>query len=226
MLALAFRGFCKNRGTNKEFRLKKGALRPALTPLRFFGIFLIAICLATPSLIFSKAEADPASCAAGVVTNLFDSSNIKAFPIDLGSGIASGYVGYRIHGVADPWIQVSTSSSKLTLASNQSANIKAVGSSIDVPGDKLAYVYLTASALTTDSQTVTIDVTGFVGSIVIEATLDSVAETATWFTTETYSSVTPLTDRHPFTVTGNFTWVRLHVTNFDTGTINFITIGY
>lgn len=75
-------------------------------------------------------------------------------------------------------------------------------------------------------QTVTIDVTGFVGSIVIEATLDSVAETATWFTTETYSSVTPLTDRHPFTVTGNFTWVRLHVTNFDTGTINFVTISY
>lgn len=98
------------------------------------------------------------------------------------------------------------------------------GSSLDWYSDavKAANYYRGRGGL----QTVTFDVTGFEGSIDIEATLDSVSETATWFKTETYSSVTPLTDRHPFTITGNFTWVRLHVTNFDTGTINFVTISY
>lgn len=98
------------------------------------------------------------------------------------------------------------------------------GSSMDwySPAVEAADYYHGRSSL----QTVTIDVTDFVGTIVIEATLDSIAETATWFTTETYSSGTPLTDRHPFAITGNFTWLRLHVTDFDAGTINFVRVEY
>jgi hypothetical protein len=75
-------------------------------------------------------------------------------------------------------------------------------------------------------QTVGISVTGFVGDITIEGTLDSVDETANWFTTAEYLSPSVLTDYHPITVTGNFTWMRVRVTNFDDGTINYVNITY
>jgi hypothetical protein len=37
---------------------------------------------------------------------------------------------------------------------------------------------------------------------------------------------TVLTDYHPITVTGNFTFMRARITGFDAGTINSITLTY
>ena len=75
-------------------------------------------------------------------------------------------------------------------------------------------------------QTITVDVTGFVGTITLEATLDADSESATWFETYTITTASALTQHQVTTVTGNFTWMRVHVSNFDAGTINFVTITY
>lgn len=77
-------------------------------------------------------------------------------------------------------------------------------------------------------QTVTFSVTGFEGIMHVEATLDSYPETAGWFDTFTYGdgSTTPLTDFHPATITGNFTWIRVRVEGFSGGTINSVNITY
>lgn len=76
-------------------------------------------------------------------------------------------------------------------------------------------------------QTVIINVAGFVGEIVIEATLDSVAETAIWFETHTYGDgTTPITAIHSVNIPGNFVWLRARVLGFDAGTINSITVSY
>ena len=75
-------------------------------------------------------------------------------------------------------------------------------------------------------QTITVDVTGFEGVITLEATLDANPHSATWFDTYTVTAASPLTDRRVVTVTGNFTWMRVHVREFDAGTINFVTITY
>jgi len=77
-------------------------------------------------------------------------------------------------------------------------------------------------------QTVTISVTGFEGIMYIEATLDSDPDSAAWFNTYTYGdgSTTPLSDYHPATIIGNFTWMRVRVEGFSGGTINSITITY
>ena len=77
-------------------------------------------------------------------------------------------------------------------------------------------------------QTVIFSVTGFEGIMRLEATLDSNPEQATWFETFVYGdgSTTPLTDYHPATITGNFTWMRLRIEGFSGGTINSVTITY
>ena len=76
-------------------------------------------------------------------------------------------------------------------------------------------------------QTVLIGVTDFVGEIVIEATLDSVAETAVWFETHTYGDLNnPVTGIHSTNIQGNFVWMRARVVGFDAGTINSVTISY
>ena len=76
-------------------------------------------------------------------------------------------------------------------------------------------------------QTVLITVTNFVGEIVIEATLDSVAESAVWFETYTFGDPnTPVTDIHPTNIQGNFVWLRVRIVGFDGGTINSITVSY
>jgi hypothetical protein len=75
-------------------------------------------------------------------------------------------------------------------------------------------------------QTITIDMSGFEGVIVLEATLDADPDSATWFDTYTVAAESPLTERRVATVTGNFTRMRVHVREFDAGTINFVTITY
>jgi len=75
-------------------------------------------------------------------------------------------------------------------------------------------------------QTITFGVTDFVGTMLLEACLDEDPAQANWFSTYTYSSDSPLTDYHPETVTGNFSWMRVRVEGFDNGTINSVTITY
>jgi hypothetical protein len=77
-------------------------------------------------------------------------------------------------------------------------------------------------------QTITFSVAEFEGDIILEATLDADAQTATWFTTYTYGdgSTVPITDYHPATITGNFTWMRVRVEAFSGGTINSVSIAY
>jgi hypothetical protein len=78
-------------------------------------------------------------------------------------------------------------------------------------------------------QTVTFRVTGFIGKITVEASLDTLAETASWFQTYEFgdpSSVSPLSDYHPVTITGNFVWMRLRIEGFEAGVIDSVTISY
>lgn len=76
-------------------------------------------------------------------------------------------------------------------------------------------------------QTVIIQVTAFLGRIVIEASLDSLWESATWFETYEFDSdSSPRTDYHPATIVGNFVWLRARIEGFDSGTINGITVSY
>lgn len=75
-------------------------------------------------------------------------------------------------------------------------------------------------------QTITFNVTNFVGRIVLEATLDDNNNSATWFTTAVYDSDMAITDRHPESIQGNFTWMRVRVELFEAGTIDSVTITY
>jgi hypothetical protein len=77
-------------------------------------------------------------------------------------------------------------------------------------------------------QSIGITVTGFAGVMTFEATLDTLAADANWFTVLVYGdgSSVPVTDYRVETVTGNFTWIRVRVTGFEAGTINSVTVTY
>jgi hypothetical protein len=72
-------------------------------------------------------------------------------------------------------------------------------------------------------QTIGFAVTGFVGEIVIEATLDTDADSAAWFDVLNFDDATA---QRSESVIGNFTWIRARVVDFAAGTINSITINY
>lgn len=76
-------------------------------------------------------------------------------------------------------------------------------------------------------QSVTFQVSDFLGVIAIEATLDTLPDTASWFETYTYGDVSSIaTDQRSTTIHGNFTWIRARVENFTAGTIIRIIISY
>lgn len=76
-------------------------------------------------------------------------------------------------------------------------------------------------------QSLRYQLTDFVGTIYVEATLDPVAADANWFTTITIGDgSTALSTLRSQSVVGNFTWMRVRVEGFDSGTINFLTITY
>jgi hypothetical protein len=77
-------------------------------------------------------------------------------------------------------------------------------------------------------QTITFGVSGFEGIMYLEACLDENPAEANWFTTYIYGdgSTIPLTDFHPATITGNFSWMRVRVAGFSGGTIDSVTITY
>lgn len=76
-------------------------------------------------------------------------------------------------------------------------------------------------------QTVFIRVSDFTGNMKIEATLNDDPDFAQWFEVYDYgdgSSV--VTDYHPVNITGNFTFLRVHVTAFEAGTVNSVLLSY
>jgi hypothetical protein len=76
-------------------------------------------------------------------------------------------------------------------------------------------------------QTATYNLAGFVGVITIEATLNDTKASAPWFSVATYGNgVDPDSGITPTNIVGNFTWLRVHVTDFEAGTINLITAAY
>jgi allantoicase len=102
------------------------------------------------------------------------------------------------------------------------------GSSLDFVGNaQIAVNYYGGQG---SIQTVTISTTDFTGDIRLEATLnDSQAvntDQAYWFEVDQYLRLLPSTQIYPVTLTGNFTYMRARILDFETGTINAITITY
>ena len=100
------------------------------------------------------------------------------------------------------------------------------GSSQDWAGDpaKAAGYYRGQGSI----QTITFGVNSFVGQMRLQGTLDSDGDIAEWFDLYDYgdaSSINPITDRYPVTITGNFTWLRIFVAEFNAGQIT-VTLSY
>lgn len=103
------------------------------------------------------------------------------------------------------------------------------GSSADFNSDaaKAVGYYLGQGSI----QTVYIRVTGFLGEITLQGTLNddpnSDQAVLQWVDLDTFGDPNVATSGvHPITVVGNFTWIRARVTSFDGGTIDSITITY
>jgi hypothetical protein len=76
-------------------------------------------------------------------------------------------------------------------------------------------------------QTMFFNLTGFVGIVTIQATLNDLPEQAQWVDiSERGDGITPDTGYTSSTVTGNFSWLRAKVAGFDAGTIGSITAVY
>jgi hypothetical protein len=76
-------------------------------------------------------------------------------------------------------------------------------------------------------QTIGFSVSGFQGTITIEATLDTDPDSAAWFSALTYGDASTVTTQTlSESVVGNFTWLRARVEQFDSGTINTVTATY
>lgn len=110
-----------------------------------------------------------------------------------------------------------------TVHGTPSGNYDGSSTSFDSDGEKGVGYYRGQGNL----QTVWIRVTGFEGKILIQASLDENWQDAAWFDTYTYDTASSvITDYHPVTLTGNFAWVRVSVSDFLAGTINSVTITY
>jgi hypothetical protein len=76
-------------------------------------------------------------------------------------------------------------------------------------------------------QTVYQRVTGFVGTVTLQATLDQNWQTAQWVDVNVFGDgSTPVTGVYPATLTGNYTWLRARITDFSAGSIDSITVMY
>ena len=77
-------------------------------------------------------------------------------------------------------------------------------------------------------QTVAIFLNGFQGRIRIQASLDSDPTTdAQWFRVYDFdSTASTTTNNFSVNITGNFTWIRANILDFDAGTISKIMLSY
>lgn len=75
--------------------------------------------------------------------------------------------------------------------------------------------------------TVQYDVTGFSGSVDIQATLAINPTSNDWFTV-TGTNLTSVIDTvtHMYNFTGNYVWVRVNITNWSAGTVNSIKLNH
>lgn len=105
------------------------------------------------------------------------------------------------------------------------------GSSIELTGtEQKAAGY---SSSTGTLQSVGIFTEDFIGTIYIEATLDSTPTASSWFTVYTFqgdgSSANDSTARfwnEVQNITGKYTWIRARVDNQTQGTIHKVTLSY
>ena len=84
-----------------------------------------------------------------------------------------------------------------------------------------------------DNQTVGIFTEDFIGTITIEATLDTTITDSSWFTVHTFngdgSSANDSTARFFNTsqnIAGRYTWMRVSISSFRQGTIHKVTLSY
>jgi hypothetical protein len=100
------------------------------------------------------------------------------------------------------------------------------GSSQDFAGDRqqAANYYGGFGGL----QTIAFYLNQFQGRIEIQATLDSVPATElSWFRISDFdSTASATTNNFSRNITGNFTWIRARVLDFDAGTISKIMLSY
>jgi hypothetical protein len=76
-------------------------------------------------------------------------------------------------------------------------------------------------------QTIFYNLTGFVGVITIQATLNDLPEQAKWIDiSERGDGSTADFGITTSTVTGNFSWIRARVEEFDAGIIQAVTVSY
>jgi hypothetical protein len=76
-------------------------------------------------------------------------------------------------------------------------------------------------------QTIRYELSGFIGKITVEATLNDLPDQAKWFiVSERGDNVTPDSGITTATVTGNFSWIRARVDGFDAGTIQAVNVSY
>ena len=75
-------------------------------------------------------------------------------------------------------------------------------------------------------QTVLINVANFTGSVITQATLSNNPESAAWFDVDTLSTDTNTTEIRSVSTPGNFVWIRVKIQDFESGTINSVTLTY
>ena len=119
-----------------------------------------------------------------------------------------------------------TSQQLLSATDHGTASGNYDGSSTDFNGDavKAAGYYSTHGTL----QSVAFFTEDFLGTIEIQATVDSESATASWFTVHTFTGdgSSLVADNETQNLTGRFTWVRAKVSNFTQGVINKVTVSY
>ena len=100
------------------------------------------------------------------------------------------------------------------------------GSSLDFNGDpqQAANYYGGFGGL----QTIAYYLTNFEGKIHIEASLETdPTEDVDWFLVNEYDTAsTQITENFARNITGNFTWIRANVEDFDAGTITKLYMSY
>lgn len=76
-------------------------------------------------------------------------------------------------------------------------------------------------------QTVYQRITGFEGTITLQATLDQNWETANWVDVNVFDNASSaVSGVYPVALTGNYTWIRARITDFTAGTIDSVTMVY
>lgn len=78
-----------------------------------------------------------------------------------------------------------------------------------------------------DVQTVSWYLNGFIGVLTVEATLDADQNSTNYFPIHAVGDgVNPLTENDFANLKGNYTWLRITISQFTAGNINKVSLGY